>query len=145
MYFPPYKQLLDVCKRKAKVAAKEPQITIPQKLFDFLLQVAIASSDFDETRYLQENPDVRKALWKSPDLDAKQHFVGYGYFEGRPGALPLVDESWYLGAYPDVAAAVKSGTVPSASAHFEMIGAIEGRAPSKDYTEVASHWKSFLA
>ena len=41
------------------------------------------------------------------------HYLRYGYFEGRMGALPAVDEEWYLTTYPDVAQAVRAGRVIS--------------------------------
>jgi len=77
-------------------------------------------------------------------LTPAQHFIGYGYFEGRRGGLPKVDEQWYLQTYRDVAQAVQSGQIASATEHFEIIGAAEGRAPSKEYLDVAKQWKNLL-
>ena len=141
MYFPPYDQLIRAAKKTAAAGQESDRITLPLNLFKFLLQAALASADFNEEYYLAANPDVRKRLDNTRELSANQHYVGYGYFEGRRGGMPQVDEQWYLQTYPDVASAVKSGQVASASEHFEVVGAAEGRAPSRAYLDVASEWK----
>jgi hypothetical protein len=144
MYFPPYEQL---AKAAAKIVAQDttqPTVTVPKRLFDFLVQTALTIADFDEDGYLAANPDIRAGLGRGNELTAHQHFIGYGYFEGRRGGGAKVDEAWYLQTYPDVAAAVRGGSIKSASDHFYMVGASEGRAPSKAYLAVAAEWKSLL-
>jgi hypothetical protein len=143
MYLPPYSQLL----KKAvagRTAAGDGEVVLSIGLFQFLLQAALGTADFDEEQYLAANPDVRSKLAKSREFTPAQHFVGYGYFEGRRGGLPRVDEQWYLQTYPDVAQAVNKGQIASASEHFEIIGAGEGRAPSRAYVDVARQWKTLL-
>jgi hypothetical protein len=144
MYFPPYDQLLKMAGRGAAKPNNGGQVTVPRSLFEFLLQVALTTSDFDETSYLAANPDVRASLARGGELNAQQHFVGYGYFEGRKGGLPKVDERWYLQTYKDVSEAVQGGKIGSAAEHFELVGAAEGRAPSRHYQEVAKRWKVML-
>lgn len=145
MYIPPYKSLLDACNAFRGKKATPDSVTLTRPLFDLFVQLALQSCDFDEKRYLEANPDVRKDLAEKGELTALQHFLGYGYFEGRSGALPKVDEAWYLRTYKDVAEAVAKGSVASASEHFHIIGAAEGRAPSKAYVDVAEQWKILLA
>lgn len=145
MYFPPYDQMLRIAGQNKAGLNGATEVTIPRKLFDFLLQVALTTSDFDPDEYLAANPDVRDTIAAGSELNAKQHFVGYGYFEGRKGGLPKVDEPWYLRTYRDVAEAVASGKIASAAQHFEIIGAGEGRAPSQEYMDVAKQWKALYA
>jgi hypothetical protein len=104
----------------------------------------MTTAHFNEKFYLEQNPDIRSGLGRGNELTAQQHYIGYGYFEGRRGGGPQVDESWYLKTYPDVAAGVRSGAVKSAADHFEIAGASEGRAPSKEYLPVAAQWKKLL-
>jgi hypothetical protein len=86
----------------------------------------------DEKWYLSQYPDVipdiRPGLFKS----ARDHFVKYGYREGRVPSRPVVDETWYLATYPDVAEAIRSGRVKSAYDHFIKNGYGEGRKPNKN-------------
>lgn len=144
MYFPPYESLLRTAGLNKVEVSSSDRVTIPKKLFEFLVQTALATSDFEESTYLQANPDVREAVSRGTLVNAKQHFIGYGYFEGRPGALPKVDEAWYLQTYKDVAGAISSGKVVSASKHFEVAGVSEGRAPTRAYLDVAGQWKDIL-
>jgi hypothetical protein len=119
-------------------------IPVPKEMFKFLVQVALANSDFNEAGYLRENPDVAAAVKSGKIEDARLHYVGFGYFEGRTGATPAVDERWYLNTYADVAQAVKLGKVASASEHYKVIGGSEGRSPSPEYVDVATQWKKAL-
>ncbi|MGD1858679.1 MAG: cadherin-like domain-containing protein [Leptolyngbyaceae cyanobacterium] len=76
---------------------------------------------FNEQFYLQTNPDVAAA-----GIDAYQHFIESGQFEGRrPSALYL--ESSYLGINGDVKAAVDSGLIPNGFQHYVQTGRFEGR------------------
>jgi hypothetical protein len=144
MYFPPYNQLLRAAQNGNGNSTDTKHITISRALFDFLLQTALATADFDEEAYLAANPEVKLHIERTGSITPNQHFVGYGYFEGRKGALPKVDEQWYLSTYRDVAAAVANGQVSSAREHFELVGAAEGRAPSQEYVDVANQWKKLL-
>ena len=141
MYIPPYKQLLESVKNKASAANSEDVVSIPIDVLKFIMQAALASCEFDENNYLRENPDVANGPVRDGTLTAKQHYVGYGYFEGRKGGMPVVDERWYEATYKDVAGAIKKGAAKSATDHFEDAGAIEGRAPSKRHLEIADAWK----
>ena len=144
MYFPPYESLINAA-GLSKAAIKDAEtVPVPTKLFQFLMQTALLAADFNEETYLQANPDVREAIQRGRLLNARQHFFGYGYFEGRMGALPAVDEEWYLKTYPDVAQAVREGRVTSATRHFHETGAAEGRVPSRDKKEIADHWRDLL-
>lgn len=71
---------------------------------------------FDAAFYLKRNPDVLAAR-----LDAYQHFMIYGWREGRDPSL-LFSDSKYLAANPDVQAAALNPLY-----HHETYGQAEGR------------------
>jgi hypothetical protein len=144
MYFPPYESLINAAGLSIAAMQEAERVPVPTKLLQFLMQTALLTVDFNEQAYLQANPDVLEAIQCGRLLNARQHFFGYGYFEGRMGALPAVDEEWYLTTYPDVAQAVRAGRVISATHHFHESGAAEGRLPSKDKKEIADHWRDLL-
>ncbi len=72
---------------------------------------------FDAAFYLRRNPDVVAAR-----LDAYQHYMIYGWQEGRDPSL-LFSDSKYLAANPDVQAAALNPLY-----HYETYGRAEGRA-----------------
>jgi hypothetical protein len=144
MYFPPYKQLLEAATGAAGQLPENQKLTVSKVLLDFLIQAALSSFEFDEAAYLAANPDLKTALGKSGELTPHQHFVGYGYFEGRDGTMPRVDEKWYLSTYKDVGEAVAKKMLKSGAEHFRISGAAEGRSPSAAYVDIANHWKTLL-
>ncbi|KAA5608593.1 hypothetical protein [Rhodovastum atsumiense] len=144
MFVPPLGVLLEASGKTAANWESEKQISIPTGLFKFLVQLAIATSDFNERDYLKENPDVNDAIKMGDIESAKLHYAGYGYFEGRMGALPDVDEAWYLKVYPDVAEAVRKRQISSGAEHFRVVGVKEGRSPSAAYDSAAAKWKAAL-
>ena len=144
MYVPPFDSILRAIGTDRAGFDAASSVVIPKELLRLLLQVAVASSDFNEAGYLRENPDIAEGVRRGSVEDARTHYVGYGFFEGRVGATPSVDERWYLRSHSDVAQAVKQGGVASAAAHYNMIGAAEGRSPNPEYTAVAAQWKLAL-
>jgi hypothetical protein len=144
MYIPPFDSLLNALGVTRKEFNRVDQITLPVPLLKILLQMANAASDFNEAGYLRKNPDIAAAVKTGEIQNAKMHYIGFGYFEGRLGAIPEVDDTWYLGSNPDVAKAVARQEVASASEHFNVVGASEGRSPSEKYETVAAQWKKVL-
>lgn len=144
MYIPPYDNVLHSIGTSREALQSEANVTVPLKLFRFLLQIAVANGDFNEAGYLAANPDVADAVRSGTIENARLHYIGFGYFEGRKGGTPEVDERWYLRSYPDVASAVKAGRVGSAREHFTMAGAAEWRSPSPHYEADALQWKRAL-
>jgi len=141
MYFPPYKQLLSKASIKNGATRDSDLVTIRRDLFEFVLQAALATSEFDEEAYLSANPDVADGPVRNGEMTARQHFVAYGYFENREGGLPTVDADWYEKTYVDVKRAISEGRVKSATQHFEVTGAFEGRAPTQRHLLIAEMWK----
>ena len=111
MYVPPFDSLLKAIGLTRAEFERSTEVRIPTELFKLLLQIAIANSDFNTNGYLKTNPDVADAVRNRPIEDARIHYVGFGFFEGRGGATPDVDEAWYLRTYTDVADGVRSGQI----------------------------------
>ena len=141
MYLPPFDSILRALGLDRAAYAKARTIQVPKALFKLLVEVALEHSEFNEAGYLRDNPDVVDAIRKGDVANALQHYIGYGYFEGRTGATPTVDERWYLATYPDVAQGIKLGQVRSAKDHYNAIGGAEGRSPSAAHQRVAEQWK----
>jgi hypothetical protein len=119
-------------------------VRVPGAMLKFLLQIALTATEFNEGAYLKENPDVAEAVERGDIESAYLHYIGFGYFEGRPGGGPQVDEDWYLKKYPDVASGIRNAQINSASQHFHRVGAAEGRSPSADQLDSATQWKRAL-
>jgi hypothetical protein len=117
-------------------------INIPTTLFRFLLQVVVASGDFDKTGYLAANKDIADAVQDGSVANPQLHYVQFGFFEGRTGATPAVNEGWYIKTYQDVGEAVRAGALASASEHFIIQGASEGRSPNEKLYVDATQWKT---
>jgi hypothetical protein len=96
----------------------------------------MAISSFNETYYLQNNPDVLGALARGDIPSAEWHWNNFGWKELR-APNPFFDTSYYLSTYPDVA---NAGVNPLD--HFNNFGAREGRAPN---ATLASLFSSFNA
>jgi hypothetical protein len=140
VYVPPLQALLANLGTSKSAFETIDTITIPVNFFKFLMQSLLIDCDLDESEYLKKNQDLALAVRNGVIKDVKMHFVGNGYFEGRPGCSPEVDEQWYLQTYPDVANAIRSGDVASAQSHFEHAGAVELRAPAPACLEDAVQW-----
>ncbi len=141
MYIPHYDAILHAIGTSRAELNDKSDITIPMSLFKFLFQIAVVNAEFNPQGYLALNRDVQDAVKKGQIRDAKFHYVGFGFFEGRRGATPGVDEAWYRRAYADVGTAVRNGTIGSGNEHFSTIGAEEFRAPTAAYESDAAEWK----
>jgi hypothetical protein len=127
-YVPPFsivKQSFDFKSTKTGLVA-----TVSYESLVKVIQSLLRSVEFDEAWYLSTYPDIAEAISEGRIENAKQHFIEFGYFEGRLPAQMVVDESWYLTAYPDVASAVNSGEIQSGTQHFREMGYLEGRLPA---------------
>lgn len=143
MYVPPYQALLNRFAKGSNGEGQDQHVVVPLSLFRLLLQFAVSAMDFDEEGYFRANPDVAAALRDLPADAAFDHYIGYGYFEGRRGAVEF-DEAWYRATYPDVDAAVGAGQLKSAADHYYQIGGAEGRGPNPAQAENAARWKIAL-
>ncbi|ACL57697.1 hypothetical protein [Methylobacterium nodulans] len=112
-----------------KIRSGDSCVLIKSEVLDEILAIALNSVKVDEQWYLERYQDVKAAIAAGSVKTAKQHFVKYGYFEGRLPRPIEVDEVFYLREYPDVRAAIESGEIPDATTHFHTAGAREGRIP----------------
>ena len=83
---------------------------------------------FDNGYYLSRNLDVAAAVDKGVFKTGFEHFVEYGWLEGRNGSA-LFNEKEYLATYADVAEAVTNQIWESGFEHFAFYGHREGRQP----------------
>jgi hypothetical protein len=79
MYVPPFDSLLKAIGTTRAEFEKSPQVIIPSGLFKLLLQIAIASSEFNETGYLRDNPDIAQAMRAGTLSDPQMHYAGFGF------------------------------------------------------------------
>lgn len=83
---------------------------------------------FDESYYLQNNPDV-----KLSGMPALKHYLLFGGFEGR-NPSNVFDSAYYLDENPDVK---QNGYHPLL--HYILYGSSEGRKPSPDFYPGEQH------
>jgi hypothetical protein len=141
MYVPHYDAILHAIGTSRQALTGQTEITIPLSLFQFLLKNELNHSEFNATGYLSSNRDIQDAIKVGRVPDPKEHYVNFGFFEGRLGATPTVDESWYRRTYADIGAAVRKGEIASGAEHFQVKGAEEFRAPSAAHQADAIAWK----
>jgi len=98
-----------------------------------LMAQKVAGIRFDEVWYLSKYPDVRDAVKRGTIGSGHEHYLRFGYYEGRMPVTIVVNEKWYLDSYPDVAEAIRRGVYKSAQAHFDAAGFREGRLPYPNF------------
>jgi hypothetical protein len=89
---------------------------------------------FDQGYYVIRNPDVAGAVNAGAFQTAYEHFVQYGWLEGRDGSV-LFNEQAYLAEHDDVANAVANGSFSSGFQHFALFGHQEGRDPGGYFSQ----------
>jgi uncharacterized repeat protein (TIGR02059 family) len=90
---------------------------------------------FNESYYLEQNPDVKAAVAAGIFSSGYDHFNEYGAREAR-NPNPSFNAQYYLSSNPDVLAAITAGILSSAFEHYQKYGASEGRSPSKDFVSL---------
>jgi hypothetical protein len=98
-----------------------------------LMAQKIAGMRFDEAWYLSKYPDVHDAVKRGTIASGREHYLRFGYYEGRMPVALVVNEKWYLDSYPDVAEAIRRGVYKSGQAHFDAAGFREGRLPYANF------------
>ena len=107
---------------------------VPEQIFQALLKAALKTIEVDEDWYMTTYEDVANACRAKTFSNAKEHYVKFGYFEGRLPRRLEFDESYYLSVNPDVAIAVGNNEVASGLDHFEKVGYKEGRLPTEHFS-----------
>jgi hypothetical protein len=72
------------------VTASNPVSVDPRTLLE-LIGRFIRQIDVDEDAYRREYPDVAAAIERGEILSARDHFLEFGYFEGRDPAPPAAE------------------------------------------------------
>lgn len=85
---------------------------------------------FDETYYLANNSDVANAVKEGTFSSGYDHFVQFGWLEGRNPST-LFKEAFYRSENPDVDAAIAEEGFNSGFQHHMMYGHVENRRPSE--------------
>ncbi|NES69492.1 MAG: hypothetical protein F6K24_31850 [Okeania sp. SIO2D1] len=83
--------------------------------------------EFDEQKYLRQNPDVAQLVRQGKYKSGYEHYVRYGQYENRPPAFKIFDEQEYLRQNPDVRNAIRRGEFQSAYDHYLKHGQYENR------------------
>ena len=138
-YVPPPSVMKKLVRRSVGLTGEET-VSMPAQVYNKLIEVALAAV-FDEEAYLERFPDIKAAVEAGKLQSGLQHFLAFGYAEGRPPRRYAVDENWYLSTYRDVAKAVGGGHVNSAGQHFEAFGFAEGRAPNRTFEKTVADWR----
>ncbi|OKH34034.1 hypothetical protein NIES2119_21240 [[Phormidium ambiguum] IAM M-71] len=89
---------------------------------------------FDENYYLSQMPDVANAVRNGDFSSGYQHFITFGWNEGRNPSI-LFDENYYRASYSDVNLAIANKTISSGLAHFLNFGHQEQRNPSEAFSQ----------
>ncbi len=126
-YLPPF----DLIRRSVEILTVKGELRVNVSYDDFIniLRLLISGIVVNEEWYLEEYPDIGRAVKDGLVKSARQHFIDDGYFEGRLPFPMNVDERWYLEQNPDVAESVRTGVVSSGQQHFSEDGYREGRLP----------------
>jgi ABC-type amino acid transport substrate-binding protein len=99
--------------------------------------------NFDENTYLQQNPDVADAVTKGLLKNGFEHWVNFGFNEGRTPQIPF-NEPFYLDFNPDVTESVNNGNFSSGFEHYALFGASENRAAVGSETRKGSQLQEIL-
>jgi hypothetical protein len=144
MFMPPLKLLLTVVDKDLGNDSNAT-VVVPAALLRYLVKQAVRASAFDEQSYLAANPDVAAAIRRGEYSSGHEHYVNFGYLEGRDGGGPVFSERWYLRINPDVSEAVRLGVWTSGLHHYQTVGMLEWRSPNPDVVDEIEAWRALLS
>jgi hypothetical protein len=132
MILPHFERLLNICNIQGWQEGHKT-LTCDRDGFVTILTEMLKAAPFDEEWYLERYPDVAQAVENGEFVSAREHYVRFGYFEGRLPGLNGFDFRAYCALYPDLADILfEPGSDGKAKAHFIEYGYREGRfAPDK--------------
>lgn len=143
-YFPAGDTLVSLLKIDTTKLDSDSEVRVPTYLLVALLRAVVSQLPFSARYYTQTYSDIADAVQRGELRDLHQHFIDFGFLEGRVGAPPAVDEHFYMTTYPDVAEAVKKGAVKSARDHYLQFGVAEGRIPSAEARADVERWVAVI-
>jgi hypothetical protein len=127
MILPHFERLLKICNIRGWQEGHKT-LTLDRDGFMVVLTEMLQAASFDEQWYLGEYPDVAEAVERGEFSSAREHYVRFGYFEGRLPGLNGFDAEAYCGVYPDLEyILVEPKSDSKAKAHFIEHGYREGR------------------
>ncbi len=104
-------------------------LTMSRSGFLKLMQELLAFADFDEAWYLSTYRDVADAVAQKEFKSARDHYLNYGYFEGRLANAKGFDATYYAKTHADVVRAMKGSDPQKMLEHYLSHGYAEGRRP----------------
>lgn len=88
------------------------------------------TTTFDETYYLNSNPDVLAAVARGEFASGLAHYQKFGFREITRNPNATFDVSDYLTNNPDILSAMSADKSFNPFSHFQIFGVKEGRAPN---------------
>ena len=127
MILPHFERLLKICNIRGW-AEGHKTLTLDRDGLVTILTEMLQASAFDEEWYLEQYPDVARAVESGEISSAREHYILFGYFEGRLPGLNGFDAEAYCSIYPDLEY-ILLGPKPEVTAqtHFVEYGYHEGR------------------
>jgi hypothetical protein len=95
-----------------------------------LIKALLRAVPVDAEWYRANYPDVAKTIDSGMLASAADHYVEWGYFEGRIPFDIAVDSDWYMIRYDYVRTELERGVVGSAQDHFIRVGYKQGCRPT---------------
>ena len=142
-YFPPLDLLCKAMGTTPEALDKPGTVAVSTQLLRNLIKHALSNIEVDPTVYLEQNPDLKIALSRSPAGAIQNHYRSTGYFEGRP--LPVAfDPDYYIRRYKDIRTAVVGRTLESPYRHYLDQGISELRVPRQDMESEIAEWVAVL-
>ncbi|MGN6470407.1 MAG: hypothetical protein ACTHLC_12580 [Rhizobiaceae bacterium] len=93
-----------------------------------ILTEMLQAASFDEEWYLERYPDIADAVAAGEIASGREHYIRFGYFEGRLPGLNGFNSELYCRIYPDLEhILLQPGSDGRAKAHFVEHGYREGR------------------
>lgn len=127
MILPHFERLLRVCNIRGWQEGHKT-LTLDRDGLVTILAEMSGAAPFDERWYLEQYPDVADAVERGAISSAREHYVRFGYFEGRLPGLNGFDAEVYCGIYSDLEHILLEPEIDGkARAHFVEHGYREGR------------------
>jgi hypothetical protein len=132
MILPHFERILNVCNIQGWKEGHRTLTCDRDGLMEILTEM-LKAAPFDEQWYLNQYPDVAQAVESGEIASAREHYIRFGYFEGRLPGLNGFDFQAYCALYPDLEdILVEPESDGKAKAHFIEYGYREGRlAPDR--------------
>jgi hypothetical protein len=127
MILPHFERFMKVCNIRGWQEGHKTLTCDREGLMTILMEM-LRAAPFDEKWYVEQYPDVAEAIAAGEFPSARDHYMRFGYFEGRLPGLNGFDAEIYCRLYPDLEhILLEPGSDGKAKAHFVDYGYREGR------------------